>query len=227
MLHLAIVAVASEDVWTFTIEFDGLPLRLSEAHSFEIEDLDEFGTVDLGEYFEALGVDVPEWGFIQYNSGSGYLVCRGSRDMAELVETVLTSLSHHEKEIEYATAYLAILKPLNEKDRVSTVLKIGYRPSKLISSYIARIREVQAPLERDEFLSEIPPFPGDQDSTPRMTKEEIANRERTLTEMKGRLAELLRTSLADLETQLQILEKNEAEQGADDQLPARAESKAE
>ncbi|MEX2577989.1 MAG: hypothetical protein WD342_02935 [Verrucomicrobiales bacterium] len=200
------------EVWTQSFQFDGFLPKISESHQFDVGEPDEFGLVDLKKYFETFGLDIPTGSYIHYNTRSGNLIGRGNQEMFDLVESVISSLLHHESEIEFATAIVATLKPMSANDRVTMVLKTGYRPDTLIQSYVDRIREIQRPLDEVDYLSKIPPFPGDEKKKPKLTEKEITKRKEQVTLMKATLAELLSTSLEAVETELKTLNAAKAEQ---------------
>jgi len=60
---------ATSDLYTNALNFDGLPLRLSDGRKFIIDEdqINEYGSIDMAIYFTDMGVDVPEGGIIIYN----------------------------------------------------------------------------------------------------------------------------------------------------------------
>jgi len=203
------ILFANEEIYTVVMKFDGLPLRLSDGRKFDIGEnkINEYGNIDMSDYFAEMGVEVPKGSIIQYNAASGGLVARLPKESLELLEAALEFLNRHENHVAITRAYLSLLGSLSDEERVSKVLDTGFMPDPLIASLITRIKELEVPVIEADVAKKLFPdeklFPEARKTVDEETRAEIKKR---VAPMKQKLVKLLRISLERLKKELEVID---------------------
>ncbi len=203
------ILFANEEIYTVVMKFDGLPLRLSDGRTFDIADnnINEYGTIDMSDYFAEMGVEVPKGSIIQYNASSGSLVVRLPKESLELLETALEFLYKHENHVAITRSYISLLEPLSDEERVSKVLDTGFMPDPLIASFITRIKEIEAPIIEADIAKKL--FPGEfffPDGGKTVNEKTGAEIKKRVALMKQKLVKLLQISLERLKKELEVID---------------------
>lgn len=217
-------SLASSDIYTRTIELDGLPLRLSDGFEIDISEdkINEYGSINMDSYFMSLGVDIPQGCLIFYNVTSGTLVARLTKEGHLLLDTALAYLYRHDNQVAITKAYVTQLQALSDEERLAMVLSIGFMPDPLISSFISKIRQIEKPLIEAAVTKKIFPkgevLPKNSTHITEIRRIKIKQR---LAPMKKNLAKLLEISLQRLSDELDIIDSSGAETKAPTNKPVK------
>ena len=128
---------AEERLRLVSSHVEGLPLHLM---SIGIDDLKGKDVIDLKPVFKRLHVIIPADGSIIYDTRSGMLIRNLPQMSHDYLETVLDDIYGLGNSVAITEAYLGLLKPLSDKERVDAVMSAGFPLDPIIESLIDRIR---------------------------------------------------------------------------------------
>jgi hypothetical protein len=143
--------VSAHSSLTFEVSrIDGLPARILAATAVRPHLLPGDKCFDLIPAFKEMGFNIVAGETAFYYGESRTLLRNLSEENHQRVKEVIDTLYRTDNLLVTYRAYLDLLEPLSNEDRLKIVKRVGFLPDPLVSSLIAEPRSVESDEERLE-----------------------------------------------------------------------------
>lgn len=123
---------------------DGLPARILATTDIHRDLLSGDKSIDLIPALKAMGFSIEAGEMAIYNAQSGTLVRNLSEENHRLLKETIDNLYRTDNLLITYRAYLDLLEPLSNEERLKVVKRVGFLPDPLVSSLIAKARPVES-----------------------------------------------------------------------------------
>lgn len=136
-------AIANASLYLKASRIDGLPSRLLELGVLGKGLASSHTAIDLAQPFREIGCNIEDGCTIIYHPGTGMLIRNLDENSHKIVDEFLDGLYRVDNLLATSRAYCELLEPLSTKDRLQTVMRIGFLPDPLVASMIDQIRRLK------------------------------------------------------------------------------------